>query len=263
MHFRLGSMTTGEILDRGIKVLFSRLGTFFLVSIILMSPLLIFQLLLPFMPPAVIMVGFFISMVLTMIFAFVDAGAIVYIIAQEHIGRPVGIGPAISYAFRRFGDLFVTSLLVGIIVAIGLILLIVPGIIFYLWYALATQVVMLERRGGTAAMSRSKFLTEGFRGRIFGIYILITLLSVGVTMLVERGLGSALPMTETVMTGLGNVEKFNATNYIIIQILNFIVQVIFSTYMAICLTLVYFDIRVRKEAFDLELVARQDMNVSG
>jgi hypothetical protein len=36
-------------------------------------------------------------------------------------------------------------------------------------------------------------------------------------------------------------------------LLNFLVQ----TYGAICFTLLYFDLRIRKEGYDLELAARQ------
>jgi hypothetical protein len=42
-------------------------------------------------------------------------------------------------------------------------------------------------------------------------------------------------------------------NVLVIQLVNILVQ----TYLAVCITLLYFDIRIRKEGFDLELAAQQ------
>jgi hypothetical protein len=261
MKFQLGSMTTGEILDRGLKVLFRRLGTFYLVTLILTSPLLAYQCLVvlaEFTDTAAIVTGL-LAIILYFVFVFVATGAIIYIIAQEHIGSPVGTGQAMSYAFRRFGDLFVTSFLVGIVMMVGFMLLIIPGIIFALWYSLSTQVVMLENCGGTKAMARSKQLTEGFRGRIFGLLVLTGILGGVVVYLINLGLMNILPISETIQTDRFAFTKINKPNYLIIQVVDFLVQTLFSTYTSICLTLAYFDLRVRKEAFDLELVARSNM----
>src|SRR5262249_22357332 len=47
MKFRIGEMTVGDILDRGLKLLFSRLGTFYTINLIVLLPVLAFQLAMP------------------------------------------------------------------------------------------------------------------------------------------------------------------------------------------------------------------------
>ena len=36
------------------------------------------------------------------------------------------------------------------------------------------------------------------------------------------------------------------------------ISILFATYSAICTTLIYFDLRARKEGYDLELAARRE-----
>lgn len=67
----------------------------------------------------------------------------------------------------------VTNLLVGLIVLGGFVLLIVPGIIFMLWFSLTNYIVIIERRLGLPAMMRSRQLIKGrvwpFIGRLLFI----------------------------------------------------------------------------------------------
>jgi len=50
---------------------------------------------------------------------------------------------------------------------------------------------------------------------------------------------------------------YNTTNQLINVILSFPFNVLVGTYASICITLLYFDLRIRKEGFDLELAAQQ------
>jgi hypothetical protein len=54
-------------------------------------------------------------LVVTIIFSFVYSGAVVDVIAKDYLGKPVSVGSAISYAFKRFGDLFVTAILAALL----------------------------------------------------------------------------------------------------------------------------------------------------
>lgn len=60
--------------------------------------------------------------------------------------------------------------LAGLIITLGLLLFIVPGIIFALWYMLAPYANLDEGLKGMDALRRSKELTQGLRGKIF-LYI--------------------------------------------------------------------------------------------
>jgi hypothetical protein len=105
-------------------------------------------------------------------------------------------------------------------------------------------------------MSRSKELTSGYRGRIFGILVLCVL--IGVIFQASAGLlQRVLPMQELVPTDFGHTTVFIYRNYVINVLVIQLVNILVQTYLAVCVTLLYFDIRIRKEGFDLELAAQQ------
>ena len=70
--------------------------------------------------------------------------------------------------FERFFDAILACILVAIIVAVGLILLVIPGILFATWY-MYTPVVMADKKCGfSEAMSESKRIAKkNFWGSLF------------------------------------------------------------------------------------------------
>src|SRR5262249_17225271 len=54
------------------------------------------------------------------------------------------------------------------------------------------------------------------------------------------------------------VPRFIHTNFYICSVVEFLVGVIAHSYQAVCVTLLYIDLRIRKEGFDLEVGARQE-----
>ena len=76
------------------------------------------------------------------------------------------------------GYLALTILNMGLRILLGLLLLILPGVVLAIHYALAVPVAVIEGRVGADALSRSSDLVQGSRGRIFVIYLLLVLLLV-------------------------------------------------------------------------------------
>jgi hypothetical protein len=77
---------------------------------------------------------------------------------------------------NKIGAYFFTGLLAGLATMGGFILLIVPGIIFGLWFSQSPYIVVEEGLKNTAALKRSKYYVKGRIGQIFGklFYIGIT-----------------------------------------------------------------------------------------
>jgi uncharacterized membrane protein len=187
----------------------------------------------------------FISLV-TAVFAH---AATVVAVSEIQLGRQPSILAAFGRIRPRLGELVLLSLNVGIRVFIGLILLIIPGIVLALKYALATPVAVLEDRTVSESLPRSADLTAGHRGRIFLVYLLFFVLTMCVTMV----------WTVPVQLLLGPVTGGRASilAQIVAQLSGFVTNVVISPVVTIALTLVYYDERVRKEAFDLEHMMRQ------
>jgi hypothetical protein len=142
------------------------------------------------------------------------------------------------------------------IVLVGFICLVIPGIFFYVAYIFVAQVVVLELLSGGTALQRSWNLTYGFRWRIFGVLLLIIIGARLVEYGVELGLAKALPTIEYVPTEYGRHYQINKTNYMVDTFISQLVQILFTTYASVCTTLLYLDVRIRKEGFDLEMAAK-------
>ena len=100
------------------------------------------------------------------------AGAYVTAVAQLD-GRRVAFGEAVAAGVRFWLPLFAVSLVAGLGVSLGLVLLIVPGVILMLMWLLAGPAMVLENLQPTAALGRSQRLTRGRRWSILGLLLLL------------------------------------------------------------------------------------------
>ena len=141
------------------------------------------------------------------------------------------------------------TLAVGIAAGIGLVFLIVPGVYLWLMWSLAIPVTVLEGGGLNASTKRSKELTQGSRGRIFVIYLLIIVLAMVVGMIFQVPLGIL-----AVLLGRGNAGGAVALIVAVSAVGSFISTSLVGPLATIALTLIYYDQRVRKEGFDLQLM---------
>ncbi len=91
-------------------------------------------------------------------------------------------------AYRRSRPLvnvfFTTGFLAGLAVLGGMILLIIPGIIFAIWFSQSNYVVVEEGLGNTAALKRSKYYVKGRMMEIIGKFVYIGLITLGLYILV-------------------------------------------------------------------------------
>jgi len=107
-----------------------------------------------------------------------------------------------------------------------------------------------------AALNRSEELAKGWRGRIFGVVLLIALMN-GVLNLLISQLEHVLPSVTVVRNAAGLPQaQFHFINSLIRVLAEQLVTILFATYSAVCTTLIYFDLRARKEGYDLELAAQ-------
>jgi uncharacterized membrane protein len=78
---------------------------------------------------------------------------------------------------RPFWKFLGASILLSLAVAIGLVLLIVPGIIFGLMFMFATFVVIERELGPIDAMNESNRLTRGHKWQLFGFVLVLLLIN--------------------------------------------------------------------------------------
>jgi hypothetical protein len=119
-----------------------------------------------------------ITTVVSLIGTFWLQGALVYAVDDVRDGR---IDSSIGDLFERVqpyvGTLIGAGILAGLGIALGFILLIVPGLILLTWWCLIAPVIVLEKKHVGESFGRSRELVRGHGWTVFGIIIVTVLLS--------------------------------------------------------------------------------------
>ena len=164
----------------------------------------------------------------------VAEGALIHSAAKSYLGEQETVGTSVSFGLSRVVPRLLTGLLKGVIIVIGLILFIVPGVYFLFRYALTSSVVVIEGRSGMAALGRSKELMS-YSGHIY------QLIGLG---LICALIGFAIGMPVGLL-GDG----------IIAAIVTSVLQTLVSAFTATVFVVFYFSARCRIDGFDLDRLA--------
>ncbi len=182
------------------------------------------------------------TMLLSSVLTALASVSCVLVISEHYLGRTLRPAEALARAQRYIWPVFLLSLMVWFAVSIGLLLLIIPGIILMCGLALATQTLVLESgRSPSAAMSRSWELTKGFRMRMLGL-LLTAVAIIAVPLLGFGALGGMFAADAAEGTPLA------------FTVLGGLLQIVIYPLIYCILTVAYYDLRVRKEAFDLQML---------
>jgi hypothetical protein len=146
--------------------------------------------------------------------------------ALATVGDPIDVEASYQYGFRRFGSVFWISLLVGLIVAVGFLLLIIPGIIFLTMLAVAIPALIVENQRGTGALGRSWSLVKGHFWHVLGTIVVAAII------------------TGVISSILGAV---GGSNWFLQWIFGSIGTIVTAPYSALIAILLYVDLRARTE----------------
>jgi hypothetical protein len=165
-------------------------------------------------------------------------GASTYIVSDSYLGESVNAGAALGRVVPYVGRMIALSIMSGLLVFMGLLLLIVPGIIIACGLALgATALVLEDLPAAGHALRRSWSLTSGYRTKVFGA-LLVTII---LLMIPVIGMG--------VVSAVVGMEAF-------FTIASVALSVLITPFLYVTVTVLYYDLRVRKEGFDLEMLSQ-------
>ena len=189
--------------------------------------------------------GSLIATIVMWIATLIATGALYRAVAQTYIGAEADWRESLRFGAKRFHRLLWLSLIYAVIVTLGFIALIVPGVWMMVAFSCATPVLMAEGIGGWAALKRSAFLVKGRWLVVLGV-------------LIVSGLLAAIVAGVIVGIILGFVHVTSPVGYVALDTgLTALITVITTPFTVAAATVMYFDLRVRKEGFDIELLARE------
>lgn len=132
---------------------------------------------------AVIAVGL-LSLLAMMVFAMLTQGAIVRATVAYGEGRRATFGESVMAGMSVIVPLFLLALVIGVTVSLAAMFFLIPGIILYVMWSVASPALVEERFGVSSALSRSSYLTKGARWRVFAVQavmiVMIYLVSIAI-----------------------------------------------------------------------------------
>lgn len=170
--------TIGRVLSTGFKVWLKNIIPFLLITTVIYSPLVIWGVTavqgeLTFAKlERIIQFSRFSAAAVFVLNSFAGA-AITFGVVKELQGERASIGACFTTGLARFFPVLGVALLTGIAVLGGMILLIVPGVILFCMLFVATSASVIEKPGVIGALKRSRELTAGHKGGIFGLLIVL------------------------------------------------------------------------------------------
>ncbi|OLT48180.1 hypothetical protein BJF85_13090 [Saccharomonospora sp. CUA-673] len=170
-------------------------------------------------------------------------GLLVVIIGRAVLGKPITFAEAWAEFQPRLPAVLGLTVLVSLITMVGTFLLIIPGIVAYVFLALATPALVLERGTIGAAMKRSFNLVSGSWWRVFGILLLALVITTVVGMFIQMFFTMMLPADGELSTGQQFMSELGYG----------IAQAVTVPFAAGVAAILYMDQRIRRENLGEEL----------
>jgi hypothetical protein len=155
---------------------------------------------------------------------------------QDMRGRPVSLIEAVRAAFGRLLPLIGLFICMGLAIAVGALLFIVPALVLMTMWYVAISACIVERLGVFASMERSSALTKGHRWAIFGTWLLLLITGAILASVLESVLG---------LSGSAGVVKAGSLAW----------SGFLTAFGTVFSVVVYHDLRVAKEGVDTRQIA--------
>ena len=233
----------GRILNRTTSVLSRNFPMFFAVSAVAQLPTLLVSR-LSFSPETVTsgwqltqvfaLTGA--SVVLTIVLSVISQAVLLYGAFQDMRGRPVSLIESLQVGRRRFFPIIGLAVAMTVLLLLAGILFIIPAMVLYTMWFVATPACVVEQLGPSNSMRRSTQLTKGHGWKVFGLWLLLFLA------------GSVADQTITAaLTAIGG------------RPLGFLGQLawagIWGAFYAVAVVVTYHDLRVAREGIDIHQIA--------
>lgn len=274
--------TTSEILDDSIQLLRGNYGALLLLSVIALVPRLVYSVYSgSFLVPSMLagkaawLVWSLPLSILVLAWVLVMDAAMILVASGAYRGEPVAPGAALGTALARAGSVLASGLVKYLMIGLGFVL---PGIlagiaipvlarggaanaglaavaglailvmlVFAIWWGLKMfaryfaipTVVVLEGLTWRPALRRSRALARGETGKILVTLALLFLIYGLVSLSIGAFLGALLP------------------NAILAQVIAQVIVMFAYPILDVATVGLYYDIRVRKEALDIELMTER------
>jgi hypothetical protein len=270
----LRPLSVGEIIDASFQVYRRYFGALATIVLVCNSVPLLFQIFVEAAggPQQHPLLAFGYS-IMYLLLGSIATAATVFIVSESYLGRALTAREALNLAAPFVGRVVTASILLGLLVVGGVVILVVvPGVVFRPFavvgfivflvlgvvglcgFVVTTPALVLESLpSAAAALRRSWDLTRGYRLKILGLLFLLGVILMLPWMAVT-GLG-AFVGTLAALGGTGGAARIGVVLAAVGLVIGGLVLFFLQPLLHGALTISYYDLRVRKEGFDLEVLA--------
>jgi hypothetical protein len=264
----LRPLSVGEIIDVAIKIWRRHLGTLARIVFVVVAPVQVLAALVTasvtstddvfsgvdeFGDPSIDtgalggwVAGMFTAQALSALAFLIASAAVLRAVSVAYLGGTPDWRDSLRAVTGRLGSLVWLGLLTFVGLGVSAVALFIPFIWLGVSWSVAFPVLIAEDTRGTAAMRRAFRLVRGRWWPTFGALLL--------AFLVQFFLGLVLGIPLGFLTA--GWDSNSAAALALTTIVSVVSSVITTPFMAAVLVLIYFDLRVRKEGFDLELLSQ-------
>jgi hypothetical protein len=166
-------------------------------------------------------------------------------ISERFLDREISISESYLRVADNLFPLLGAVIIASIITAVGLMLCLLPGVVTAVWFCLIPPIVMIEGEGGIGALRRSRTLVKGYFWKTFLVVVLLASIQFSVV-----AIAFSLPTLIKNVPGLYFVAAFVAI----------LLPLLIEPLKIATTTMLYYDLRIRKEGYNLEVMAEELTN---
>jgi hypothetical protein len=191
-----------------------------------------------------------VTLVITVLIRTLLTGFLTVVAGKAVLGKPITFGEAVRELAPRLPGLIGVTVLYTLMVVIGSLFCLIPGIWLYALFSLASPALVLEHGRVGQSLARSRRLVQGSWWRVFGILLL--------TGVCAAVIGFVIQIPFNLSTGVGGSTMADlASASLGAQLLSGVGQAVAQTlvapFVAGATALLYIDQRMRKEGMDIQL----------
>ncbi|MGO9221034.1 MAG: hypothetical protein ACLP5E_25220 [Streptosporangiaceae bacterium] len=122
-------------------------------------------------------VGLFLGWIITVIAAFLVQAALVKAVQDVRDGRvDLSLGETVSAVMPYLFTVIAASILAGIGISIGFVLIIIPGLVLLTFWSLIVPSIVIGGEGVFSSFGKSWRTVRGYAWHVFGTYVLVFLI---------------------------------------------------------------------------------------
>ena len=241
-HLAENDFRVGSVISRAVSVLWRHVPLFLMVALVAYSPILLAARTQPIDDPTdgaqvlSALAQAVLALIPLIVVSTFGEAIIVHAAFQDMRRRPVRLVESLNVVVRRSLPIVGFAFVATFLIQLGFMVLVIPGLFLYTIWFVALPACVIERLGPWTSLRRSRELTKGHRWKLFGLALLIIIISLGASFLITAGLAAVAGPTVAVIGRL-------------------IWKAIWGAFATVVIVMTYHDLRVTKEGADVDQVA--------